>query len=57
MITAAVALSILDSLLKVFVITLEKATPDQVQGIIDRHEARLAWVTKVIKSVLPDFGD
>lgn len=57
MITAAVALSILDSLLKVFVITLEKATPDQVQGIIDRHEARLAWVTKVMKSVLPDFGD
>lgn len=34
-------LSIIDSLLKLQVVVLEKATPEQVQALLQRHEARL----------------
>lgn len=53
MLTAQVVLRIIAALLECQVQVLEKATPEQVQGFIDRHEERLARFEAILKKVMP----
>ncbi len=44
--------SILDSILKMFVIVLSKASDDQVQNVIERYERRIEWIENLFKDEL-----
>lgn len=54
MLTAQVVLRCIAALLECQVQLLQKATPEQVQGLIDRHEERLAKFEAILKKVMPD---
>jgi hypothetical protein len=53
MITANVVLRIIAALLECQAELLKKATPEQVQGFIDRHEERLTRFEELLKKALP----
>lgn len=56
MITADLVLRIIAALLESQAELLKKATPEQVQALIDRYEARIAGFEKLLHRVMPDFG-
>jgi hypothetical protein len=53
MTTAAIVLRIIAALLEMQVELLQKATPEQVQALIDRHEERLARFEAILRKVMP----
>lgn len=54
MLTTQVILRIIAALLECQVQLLQKATPEQVQGFIDRHEERLARFEALLEKVKGD---
>jgi hypothetical protein len=54
MITAQVILRIIAALLECQAQVLAKATPEQVQGLIERHEERLGWFEKLLRKEVND---
>jgi hypothetical protein len=53
MLTATIVLRIIAAMLEMQVELLQKATPEQVQGIIARHEERLARFEAILNKVMP----
>jgi hypothetical protein len=53
MLTVEVILRIIAALLECQVEILQKATPEQVQNLIERHEDRLARFEALLKKALP----
>lgn len=53
MLTANVVLRIIAALLEAQVQLLEKATPEQVQALIDRFETRMQRFEALLHKVLP----
>ncbi len=51
---AETVLRIIAALLELQLETLRKATPEQVQALLDRHEARLARYERIRDKFLPD---
>jgi hypothetical protein len=51
MLSAATLLSIIDKLLTLAVMALDKASPDQVQALLERHERRLAFFEGLLEKV------
>jgi hypothetical protein len=54
MLNTAIILSIIDSLLKLLLIALEKAAPEQVQAILERHDARIEFFSNLLRKVSGD---
>lgn len=54
MLTAEVVLRIIEHLLEMQVIILQKASTEQVQAWIDRLEKRIARFERILDKVLPD---